>query len=450
MTTLRRAFPSLFEGESIKALAAVCAVLALLAFAGQPLSASTHGGGGGGGGSHGGGGGHASSHASGGHASGGVRSAHPVGRGGYYGPNRGYYGRGGGFYGRGGAFYGHGLGFGRGYYGYGYGSPFVGFGLGFGLGLGFAWDYPWGWGPGYYGYSDPYYVSPGLYNDGGGYSGYNNGYYNNDDDDSASAPPAGRSRQTDMGALDLDISPSDTQVYLNGEYIGRVRDFGGWRRGYLWLEKGTYDVVFYHEGFKTLARQVTVYPGLVITWDDKLVPGDAVRPEDLATKTHDRRDARLQFESDRARQIDAQQMRGAYYQPPPPPPSPQNPQYPQNADQAPPPAPQDGGGWNSWRDRVQPQQQADGGAPPPPPAGHPKRSSRLHLNVEPADASVYLDGHLIGAAGEVSSRSRGLMLLPGQHKLSVVRPGLKAEERDFTSTVGQDVNLQVTLSQSAQ
>jgi hypothetical protein len=255
-----------------------------------------------------------------------------------------------------------------------------------------------------------------------------------------------------MGALDLDISPSDTEVYLNGEYVGRVRDFGGWGRGYLWLQKGTYDVVFYHQGYKTLARQVTIYPGLVIKWDDKLERGEAVRPEDLPSKSHERRDSRLQYERDRAEQIDrerAQQPPQPYYRPP-------EPTY--RGDDS------GGDGWSdNWHDRVnrdrrggddrgnaQPQRNAE-----PAPAPGPTRAAvtadqygRLRVRVEPEDASVYLDGRFVGTGGELAGNEAGLVLAPGHHRLSVVRPGRKAEEREFDAVLGKDVDLSVTLSPS--
>jgi len=54
--------------------------------------------------------------------------------------------------------------------------------------------------------------------------------------------------------------------------------------------KGTYDVAFYLDGYKTVARQISIYPGNVIDIDDRMESGPSVRPEDLATKTHERRD----------------------------------------------------------------------------------------------------------------------------------------------------------------
>jgi|GEM_PF-583423 len=444
MTTLRRALPGLYRRESILALATLV-TLAML-FAGQPALAMSHGGGGGGGHSGGGGGGHASggSHSGGGGhmssrgPSGGGGTAHPIGPGGrFFGPSRGF--RGGfdhGGFDRGGRFF-------RGHDRF-FGGGFFPFGFGLGLGLGFAWDYPWGWGPGFYGYWGPswygynpgYWAYPGY---GDGYSGDPNGY------SPGYSAPAPRSRG-EMGALDIAISPSDAEVYLNGEYVGRARDFSGWGRGYLWLEKGTYDIVFYKDGYRTLARQVSIYPGLVIKWDDKLEHGQAVRPEDLATKSHERRDSRLQFERDRADQIDRRQQ----MQEPPPY---QGQQAPQD----------NSGGWNdNWRDRVNRDRgdRNDNGAAPqrnvqPAPAPGPARAAvtsdqygRLRMKVEPDDASVYLDGRFVGTGSDLAGNEAGLLLSPGHHRVSVVRPGHRAEERDLDALLGKDVDLTVTLKPS--
>ena len=461
MTTLRRALSGLYKGESIRDLSAL--VFAALLVAGQPAWAS-HGGGGGGG-HAGGGGGHASGgshsggggHPSAGHMSTGPShgpSAHPVGPGGFHGPIRGFGGR--GFDGRGfdgrGRFFGHHDFDGR----FGFGFPF---GFGFGLGLGFGWDYPWGWGPGFYGtygYYDPWWY-------GGGYSpGYYGGYYSGGGSSSYSSP---RTRD-EMGALKLDVAPGDAEVYLNGEYIGRARDFSGWRQD-LWLEKGTYDIVLYRDGFKTLARQVTIYPGLVITWDDKLERGQSVRPEDLQPKSHERRDSRLQFERDRAERLDREgqmQRGGPYYDDRRPGPGDDSNGYddPRGHRQGDQGDQRDGdsGGWNgNWRDRVNRDRGANGAEPQrnarPAPAPGPTtaaitsdRYGRLHLRIEPDDASVYLDGRFVGTGSDVAGNGGGLVLAPGRHKLAVVRPGRKAEERDFEAVLGKDVDLTVNLSES--
>ncbi len=83
--------------------------------------------------------------------------------------------------------------------------------------------------------------------------------------------------RAEMGALNLDIIPGDAQVYVDGEYVGLASSFDGLK--YLWLPKGTHDIVFYKEGFETLALQETISPGLVITLDFRLEPGPSVRPD---------------------------------------------------------------------------------------------------------------------------------------------------------------------------
>ncbi|HTQ80511.1 MAG TPA: PEGA domain-containing protein [Thermoanaerobaculia bacterium] len=300
----------------------------------------------------------------------------------------------------------HGSGHSGGFHGGGFhGSPGfhggVGFHGGFHGGVGFrGYYYPSFWGSIYFGYPFPYwYYGPwGYYAYDGPYDGY--GYRDQYRD------------QGEQGALDLDLSPADTQVYLNGEYIGVVDDFDGWPQ-YLWLDPGTYDIVFYREGYKTLARQVTIYRGTVIDWDDKLEKGPSIRPEDLPSATHERRDARI--EQDRE-----MQERAEHAPPPPPPPG--------------------------WRDR--PSRHRDDAPPPPPPpaAGQQQgRAGRLHLSVEPHDASVYLDGRFLGTADDVSRLSSGLLIDPGQHVLSIVRPGRHAEEQHFEVKDGGDVDLRIVL-----
>jgi hypothetical protein len=87
-------------------------------------------------------------------------------------------------------------------------------------------------------------------------------------------------------------------------------------------------------------------------------------------------------------------------------------------------------------------------APMPPTAngGPAGRYGRLHLQVEPADASVYLDGRFVGTGSDLAGNDAGLALSPGHHKLAVVRPGRRAEEREFDAQLGQQVSLQVSLN----
>jgi hypothetical protein len=293
-----------------------------------------------------------------------------------HGPNRQpptqHRGSGGGHYG------GHGGYYGGGYYG-GY-YPYGGY-----------WPrafWGWYWDDYYYGYPYPYPH--------GGYNRYD------------------RYDREDMGALDLDVSPGRTQVYLDGQNVGTVDDFDGWPQ-YLWLPKGTYDVAFYLEGYKTLARQVTVYPGLVIDMDDRMEEGQSVLPQDLQTKIHDRRDERQRYERERSDRIDRGE-RG-----------------------------------DDWRERMPRRdagrdgEDADGRA-----AVSATGSSNgwVHFEVDPNDASVYLDGRFVGTAGELAGLQHGLKVAAGDHHLAVVRPGRQPEEKDFEVEAGEETSLSIDLDES--
>jgi hypothetical protein len=97
----------------------------------------------------------------------------------------------------------------------------------------------------------------------------------------------------------------------------------------------------------------------------------------------------------------------------------------------------------------------DNPPPPPPRMNHNMRrpgrdagdagKGYLRLSVEPDDASVYLDGRFVGTGNDLSMLRGGLSVTPGHHQLSVVRPGRKAEEKDFDVKAGEDVKVTVEL-----
>jgi hypothetical protein len=224
----------------------------------------------------------------------------------------------------------------------------------------------------------------------------------------------------DAGALDLDVSPAKTEVYVDGQYIGRVDSYDGWPQ-YLWLPKGTYDLVLFREGYRTIARQVTLYPGVVMAVDDRMEPGESVRPEDLVTKTHDRRDERIRFERERSERID----RG------------------ERGDN-------DSEDWRNrrerWRDRDQDRDRDDDDAEESiRDRGADESNGRVRLEIEPEDASVYLDGKFVGTGADLARLRAGLVLDPGKHRLAVVRPGHRSQEMDFDVEAGEELDLEVEL-----
>ncbi|MFP3939292.1 MAG: PEGA domain-containing protein [Thermoanaerobaculia bacterium] len=210
-----------------------------------------------------------------------------------------------------------------------------------------------------------------------------------------------------MGALDTDVRPEEAEVWLNGQRIGIADNFDGWPR-YLWLEEGTYDVVFYHEGFETLARQYTIYPGVVIDVEDRMRRGEAVHPLELVDRSTVNRDERLQRREERG-EIPAGEA-----------------------------------GEPEWRDRVERERvDRDAGA------AYDARAEpgRLYLEVVPRDAAIYLDGRFLGTGEDLTGVHAGLIVDPGEHELEVVRPGYASRTVTFTSEPGEEVEVAVELEE---
>ena len=188
------------------------------------------------------------------------------------------------------------------------------------------------------------------------------------------------------GALDINTRPKKASVYLDGELIGRVDSFDGFPR-YLWLREGSYRLAIFMEGHETLERKISVRPGLVIKIDEDLAPGNAVQPQPPAPALVAERNA---------------------------------------------PA------GESWRieNRGQPIEQDQRGEP-----------SRLMVEVQPADAVVYLDGRLLGSGAQLANLHSPLIIDPGAHRLEVTRPGYASAVRAFEATKGEDVSLRIELRQ---
>lgn len=210
-----------------------------------------------------------------------------------------------------------------------------------------------------------------------------------------------------MGALDTDVRPEEAEVWLEGQRIGIADNFDGWPR-YLWLDEGTYDLVFYHPGFETIARQYTIYPGVVIDVEDRMQRGEATRPEELVDRSTVNRDERL-----RRREERGEVTEGTPGEP-------------------------------AWRDRVE-RERSDRD----PGTAYDARSEpgRLHLEIEPRDAAVYLDGRFLGTGDELAGVHAGLIVDPGEHALEVVRPGYASRTVTFTSEPGEEVEVSVELEE---
>ncbi len=80
-----------------------------------------------------------------------------------------------------------------------------------------------------------------------------------------------------MGGLDLNVKPKKAEVYIDGTPVGTVDRYDGFP-SYLWLEPGAYELAFYLEGYQTLTRRYSIYPGVVTDVKERLASGAAILP----------------------------------------------------------------------------------------------------------------------------------------------------------------------------
>jgi hypothetical protein len=192
-----------------------------------------------------------------------------------------------------------------------------------------------------------------------------------------------------MGSLDLNVRPKDTAVYVDGGYVGIVGNYDGYP-GYLWLDEGLHQVVLHKSGYQTLAQDYRIIAGNRIKVRHKMQKGVATAPQEL-------------------------------FKPPPV-------LHQQEKEQ---PATQISG-QEPWREKRPVEPTAERSA---------AVGTSLHLDVEPDQASIYLDGRFLGIGGEIVS----LSIEPGSHRIEVIYPGQKPQTRDFEARAGESVEIQVEL-----
>lgn len=292
----------------------------------------------------------------------------------------------------------HGSGHYGGHYGGSYGRGHYGGHFSFGLGFGFF--------PYYYGY--PYYYGSYYYRPylGYGYYPYSYPYY----------PRRGRVVGVEaQGGVDLNVKPKDTQVYLNGYYVGTTGDFDGWPR-YLWLDEDTYELIFYNEGYETVVRELAIQPDVVINLKFRMQPGPSTPPEELTRYRGEEPRRERSYRDEREyRYRDRGYDERGYGEP----------------------------GYGERRPEAAPRERS--AAPRPEALDLRTDAGRLYLDISPPEASVYIDGRFVGIGGELSRLEVGLLMDAGEHSIQVFHPEHETKEKTFTITVGKETRLGIDL-----
>jgi hypothetical protein len=230
--------------------------------------------------------------------------------------------------------------------------------------------------------------------------------------------------------VNTDVSPDTARVFLDGVFIGMTDDFDG--PEFLYLKKGDYKLEFRLDGFETKTVDLHARPGAQTKVSDKLkkIPGapqygsyDNPEPEggvqrfwskEKNTPVHP---VDVQGGQGDVMEVEGQPWRGG-----------DQGQPPQEAGPAP--------------------SREQGQAEPPAPrdvAVTPTNRARIVFRIEPADAAVYLNDHFVGTGQELSTLVRGLQVPPGQHTITVSRPGMKTEEQTVVVGPGKSEAVEISL-----
>jgi hypothetical protein len=207
-------------------------------------------------------------------------------------------------------------------------------------------------------------------------------------------------------AVRLEVSPRETEVYIDNYFAGIVDDFDGiFQR--LHIEPGSHDITLYLDGYRTVRQRIYVQPTGTFRLRymmQPLGPGDVAEPRPV--------------------------------EPPPPPPQAGPAQAGPNVY---PPPPQRGG-------PVPRPQGPPPGAPPQPGDRADVRSDAgtLSVRVQPANADVLIDGERWD--GPSGDERLVVQVSPGRHHVEVRRDGYRTYQSDIDVRPGETSTVNVSLS----
>jgi PEGA domain-containing protein len=204
----------------------------------------------------------------------------------------------------------------------------------------------------------------------------------------------------DGASLRVQVTPRDTEVFIDNYYAGTADDFDGMFQR-LHVEPGAHDLTLYREGYRTVRQRVYIQPTGTFRLRYMMVP---LAPGEIAE------------------------------------PRPAEPPPPQNRFPPPPP-----GGAPSPQGAYPPPQ---GGYPPPqgayPPPGNGAESASLSIRVQPANAEVFIDGERWqGAAGD---QRLVVQVAPGVHHVEARSEGYRTYQSDITVRPGETSTVNISLS----
>lgn len=223
------------------------------------------------------------------------------------------------------------------------------------------------------------------------------------------APPqsSGAPQGPDLAVVSTDIRPKDTQIVLDGRFIGRARYFDG-TPGYLYLKPGSYRLELRMGGYATKVFEVEAEAGCRFT---------------------------LKHRMDREKGTPKESVKD--------PPGKGKPLYrvftPRTETDAakPPPGAARGGPDVSLR--------SDLGSEDRNPAPTVGKTASLQIVVNPSSAKVYLDGSFVATGVELQSMVGSLAVSSGVHSIEVQAPGFLTTKRQVDLETGEVLIITIDL-----
>ncbi len=222
---------------------------------------------------------------------------------------------------------------------------------------------------------------------------------------SAGMPPG-----PELAIVSTDVRPKDARLYLDDRFVGRTRYLDG-RPGYLYLAPGAYLVELRLDGYETVAIDVVAEAGCRFDLKQRLLRVKGTPKESKADNYGKGKPFNRVYAPLRA------------------------------ADQA---------GPSGLRGGPDPSLRPDVGRTNAVGGQKPETGAALQLKVNPASASIAINGAFAATAAEVALMEGPLAVASGNHLIEVSAPGYQGFSRSVDLEDGEVLEVSVDLTPMAQ
>ena len=207
-------------------------------------------------------------------------------------------------------------------------------------------------------------------------------------------PAVRRAYYSDTASMRLQVTPRETEVYVDGYYAGTVDDFDGMFQR-LEVEPGEHELTLYLQGYRAITQKIFLQDRGTFRIRQAMTPLAAGEPQDARPVSAPRQSASTRAPAD--------------------PRDPRPAQNPRDRD----------------RDRDRERVRGDAGF------------GAIAVRVQPADADVLIDGERW--EGPRGDEALVVQVAPGPHRLEVRKGGYRSYTADVTVTAAQTSPLNISL-----